>query len=330
MLDGYRQLVAALIHEGEPPVSRYWIDGAAEFYAGTAYERIENAGRGGDKTRNLVRCAIVETLFGQHTIPASERHYFAIVSENVTEATKTLRLVESYLRILHVPFTATADTIELGTMNRGIKVLACRVGAVSGFRCFGWAADEVAKWRDADGANPCREVVASIRAMTVTHPTARGRMYSSPLGVAGYFYESFLEGSDERVMVRGPTPSWGSERQHHRGADALIGTEPEGLGERVRGARRRATRRSSASTPSTAPCLATCPSRTRVSSRRCASTPAAAATSGPTPSPHGGPSPTPLPMTRACSSCRRSGPFRSRTTRTAPSDSWRASPIVAA
>jgi hypothetical protein len=197
------QLAAA----GVPPISDYWRGEADRFYLHpTARLLVECVGRGGDKSRNSTIDAIAEVLAGDFRIPLGERHYFTHISENRDEAAKTLAILESYLRILRVPFARSGDTIELTAMPRGFKVLAARVGAVSGWRCIGWTADEAAKWDD-DGADPSAEVIASIKAMSVTHPGARGRMISSPLAKVGHFYEIWSQG-DTGDQIAGQAPSW--------------------------------------------------------------------------------------------------------------------------
>jgi hypothetical protein len=150
--------------------------------------------------------AIAEVLAGDFHIPPGERHYFTHVSENREEASKTLGVLERYLRILGVGHTRSGDTIELEGLPRGFKVLAARVGAVSGWRCLGWTADEAAKWNN-EGADPTGEIIVSMDAMTVTHPEVRRRLFSSPLGMMGYFYELWSAG-DTADVVTGRAASW--------------------------------------------------------------------------------------------------------------------------
>lgn len=198
-----RGLVAAGVH----PLSAYWRRECECFYSHpTARVLVEMVGRGGDKSRTSVMMAIAEVLAGEFNIPPGEHHYFAHVSENRDEAAKTLAVLARYLEILRVPFERTGDTIELEQLPRGFKVLSCRIGAVSGFRCIGWTADECAKW-NSEGVDPSAEVIASIRAMTITHPEARGRMISSPMATMGTFYETWSLG-DSEDQVTGQASSW--------------------------------------------------------------------------------------------------------------------------
>ena len=207
ILATFRSISGALARAGVPPVSPYWDREAERFYLHpTARRLVECVGRGGDKSRTSTIMAIAEVLAGEFQIPPGERHAFAHISENRDEAAKTLSVLEQYLRILGIAHERTSDTIELTTMPRGFKVLACRVGAVSGWRCIGWTADECAKWSN-DGADPTEEVLTSIGAMTVTHANARGRMISSPLANFGKFHEVWSAGETESTLT-GHAPSW--------------------------------------------------------------------------------------------------------------------------
>ena len=186
----------------------YWRHEIVRFYEHpTAKTLVECVGRGGGKDLVSLKMELAETLAGQFTIPTGERHYAIRVSENVTEAGKTRRILAQFLRLLNVAATPSGDMIDLVDLPRGFLVLACRVGAVSGWRAISWTANEAAKW-DNEGTNPSAEVVASIKAMTVTHPEARGRVFSSPMGKAGYYYELLERGDTADQLVGGPTPSW--------------------------------------------------------------------------------------------------------------------------
>jgi len=198
---------AKLASAGVPPLSDYWRAEAERFYTHpSARVLVECVGRGGDKSRTSAMMAVAEVLAGEFAVPAGERHHFVHVSENREEAAKTLSILEQYLKILGVPCTRAGDTIELDSAPRGFKVLACRIGAVSGPRCIGWTADEAAKWGD-EGVDPTAEVIASIKGMTITHAGARGRIFSSPMGAAGTFYETWAAG-DTDAQITGHAASW--------------------------------------------------------------------------------------------------------------------------
>lgn len=203
----YQKLDRSLARAGVPATSPFWLAEIERFYAApTARLLVECVGRAGAKTMHSVKMAIVETLSGEFNIAPGEVHYFVMASVGISEASKTLDIVASYLRILKVPFDRKADVLELTGRPRGIRVLASKVGAVSGYRCFGWSADEAAKW-PSDGVDPSQEVIASLRAMSVTHPNARGRIFSSPLARSGYFYDQWVTG-DTDYQLAGHAPSW--------------------------------------------------------------------------------------------------------------------------
>jgi hypothetical protein len=207
VLEGLRSIDARLVAAGVHPISPWWWAELERFYAGQAPLLVEMVGRGGDKSRTSTKMAIAETLYGDFTIPKGEVHFFTHVSESVPEAEKTLGILRNYLTALGEPHEPEGKgTITLQRLPRGFKVLACRVGAVSGWRCFGWTADECAKWNN-EGVDPSTEVITSIVAMTITHPHARGRMLSSPLGRLGYFYDEW-QGGDTADRQVGQAPSW--------------------------------------------------------------------------------------------------------------------------
>jgi hypothetical protein len=205
------RLDAKLEKGGIPPLSDWWKEQAARFYAHpSATLWAGRIGRGGSKSTTGVKVALNETIHSGVKVPRGERHYFAIVSENVTEAQNRLGQLAEYLTVLGIPHARVGDAIELTQERTGFRVFACRVGAVSGFRCFGWLADEAAKWRNADSsANPASDIVGSMNAMCATHAAARPRrmVFSSPLATVDYHYE-VVEAGDTDAQIVSYAPSW--------------------------------------------------------------------------------------------------------------------------
>ena len=200
--EGLCELDDTLAEHGVPRMSVRWREESRRFYLHpTARLWVVCAGRGAGKNLQGIKCSLAETLFGSFRVPPGERHYDIEVSETRDEATKTLAIKQQYLRFIGEPFSATTDTIELlNQPDRGFKVLACRVGAVSGWRAFGFTLQEVAKWNN-EGVNPTKEVFASANAMTVTHPTARKRVFSSPMATSGDFFDMFERGNTDYQQV---------------------------------------------------------------------------------------------------------------------------------
>lgn len=202
------RLDAKLAERGHHPLTDWWRGTLANFYNHpTARTLVARVGRGGAKSHTSTKVSLNEVLAGDWVVPPGERHFWAFVSINRDEAAQRLTLLERFLSDLGVPYDRQGDAIALRHLPRGWKVLACQVGSVSGFRCFGASLDELAKWRNADGANPAAEVSASIAAMTVTHPGARRLLISSPLGLLDHHAERFDLG-DTAEQLTALAPSW--------------------------------------------------------------------------------------------------------------------------
>lgn len=207
--DAFDRFEEILVRGGFHPLSPLWREGVRRFLRHrTARRWLARVGRGGAKSTMICRMAVFQVLFGGFQIPPGERHYFIIVSENVAEATGRLRLIETMLRALGVRFNRSGEVIDVEDLPLGFRVVACRVGAVSGFRAIGWAADEAAKWKAEDSfASPAREVIASMGAMTVTHPNAIGLIFSSPMATVDYHFE-LCELGDTDYQVVTIASSW--------------------------------------------------------------------------------------------------------------------------
>lgn len=209
MLAHFRQLDDRLAAAGYPKRSEWWDREFEAFYMSGRTNWIQRVGRGGAKSTYAARFGLIETLFGRFQIGRGERHYFTFVSENVSEALQRLRMLESYLTTLGVQYTRSGETIELQDLPRGFKVLACRVGAVSGWRGIGAACDEEGKWKsDTDSANAAEDVCTSLNAMAIVHPQAKMLHISSPLGMLDYHYQQFEEGTNERQYCSPAAASW--------------------------------------------------------------------------------------------------------------------------
>jgi hypothetical protein len=200
---------AALAAKGHHPLTPWWRDTLGRWYATPgANTLVGRVGRGGAKSHTSVKVSLNETLYGNWSVPPGERHFWAYVSKSKDEAAQRLLLIERFLRDLGIGFDRQGDEIALRDLPRGWRVFAATIGAVSGFRCFGYSADELAKWQaGTDLANPAGEVCASLNAMTITHPGARRVLISSPLGTLDYHHECFARG-DTADQITAVAPSW--------------------------------------------------------------------------------------------------------------------------
>jgi hypothetical protein len=203
------QLDGALVADGHPPLSPWWCDQLSRWYAHpTARTLIARVGRGGIKSHTAVKVALNEVLHGDWNVPPGEVHFWATASATKDEAAQRLRLIEAFLRSLRVDYDRAGDEVVLRDAPLGLRVFACQVGAVSGFRCIGFTADEAAKWRSAEKfANPAPEVIASMSAMCVTNPGARKLIVSSPLAMVDYHFKRFALG-DTAEQLTCQAPSW--------------------------------------------------------------------------------------------------------------------------
>lgn len=194
---------------GHHPLLGWWREQLGTFYASsTALSFVGRVGRGGAKSNTSVKIGCNEILHGNFEVPPGEIHYWAQVSESKPEAAQRLRLYDSFFTALGVEHQTTTEEIIIPSLRRGVRVFACTIGAVSGFRCIGYAADEAAKWENRDhSANPAQEVIVSIEAMTVTHPGARSLIISSPWGIDDYHYELFERGTNEN-QITAQAPTW--------------------------------------------------------------------------------------------------------------------------
>jgi hypothetical protein len=192
----------SLVAAGHHGLTPYWREVLRRWYGHeTATSLVARVGRGGAKSHTAIKIALNEVIYGPDT-PLGETHYWACVSENMGEARQRLNLFESFCKALGVPYERSGDEIVLPALRRGLRVFSCTIGAVSGFRCIGYSCDEVAKWSNADhSANPAPEVVASLDFMTITHPTARDVLISSPLSRLDYHYTRFEQGENEQQLI---------------------------------------------------------------------------------------------------------------------------------
>jgi hypothetical protein len=190
------------------PLTPWWREQLSRWYEHhTAKTLVARVGRGGTKSTTATKVALNETLFGDWLVPPGETHWFVLVSVSKDEAAARLLLLESYLRALGEKFERVGDSIVLESQARGFRVLACQVASVSGPRAYGFACDELAKWRSSDRlSNPASEVVASANAMCVTHPRARRLLISSPVGLTDFHHKRFeLGDTAEQLVAQAPT-----------------------------------------------------------------------------------------------------------------------------
>lgn len=220
------ELDAQLAAAGHHPLTTWWRAELPEFYKSSADTLVAMVGRGGAKSHTSAKLSLNEVLFGGWKVPPGELHFWAFVSASKDEADQRLRLLESFLRTLAVPFKTDGDTIQLAELPLGWRVFAGTIAAASGFRCIGYSVDEAAKLQ-IKGKNPLEEIVTSLNAMTVTHAAQRPKriLISSPQSKLDYFYKRWDAGSNaQQVALHAPT--WIANPSVSREATLLAEPDP--------------------------------------------------------------------------------------------------------
>lgn len=165
-------------------------------------------GRRGGKSSTLCRVAVLEGLFGDHSIPNGDVGVCAFVSLSRDEAGQRLRTIKAILDALGVTYRPIEHGVELEGRPICFKTFVATVAGVSGFTCICAVADEVSKWRDADsGANPATEVLGSFRPTMATQRNAKMFLSSSPLGPDDAHAVAFSEGETAFQCIAA-APTW--------------------------------------------------------------------------------------------------------------------------
>ena len=197
-----------LVREGFPATSPWWLATLERFYESARRQLVLRVGRRGGKSSTLCRIAVVEALYGEHRIPPGDIGVVAIISTTRDEASQRLRTIRAILDALSVKYRPIEGGIELVDRPVCFKVYTASIAGVSGFTCVCTICDEVSKWKDADtGANPAKEVLASLRPTMATQASARIFLSSSPLGHLDAHAEAFDRG-DDSFQVTAFAPTW--------------------------------------------------------------------------------------------------------------------------
>ncbi len=187
-----------LVGAGFPPLSPWWQEQLRGFYRSDRKRLVVRAGRRGGKSSTLARVAVNEVLNGAHKVPPGDVGAFAFVSTKKSEARERLRTCVEILQALGAGFDQAADELRIHGSRRCIRVYAANYRTAVGFTCIGMVADEVSRWRDdATGANPAREVLASMRPAMATMPHSREFVSSSPFSTLDYHYDLYELGTTE-------------------------------------------------------------------------------------------------------------------------------------
>lgn len=185
-----------------PLISPWWRATLVRFYASGRRQLVLRCGRRGGKSSSLCRVAVLEALFGEHEVPPGDVGVVAIISVSRDEANQRLRTIKAILDALGITYKPIENGIELTSKAFAFKIFTASIAGVSGFTCIAAICDEVAKWRDSEsGANPAKEVLASLRPTMATQPRARIFLSSSPMGTTDAHALAFVAGDDSFQVV---------------------------------------------------------------------------------------------------------------------------------
>ena len=194
----FDKLDALLISKGWPRTSDWWRHQVRRYFESGRKQIVLRVGRRGGKSSTLCRIGVIEALYGRHNVQPGDIGIVAIISQHRDEAAQRIRTIKSILDALGETYKPIQNGIRLTSKDVGFKVYTASVAGVSGFTSICILCDEVAKWRDADtGANPAKEVLASVRPTMATMPLAKILLSSSPMGRLDAHATAFDKGDDD-------------------------------------------------------------------------------------------------------------------------------------
>ena len=204
---------------GWPPMSEWWSKRLARVYFGNwiARERLFNpaaqrrsnvwrVGRRGGKSSTICRVAVYECLFGEHDVPPGDTGVYAIISAERPQAKERVATIKQICDVLGVDGKPYAESFEFTKKNRAIRCFTASLTSVVSFTCIGAMCDEEAIWRDSEGANPAKEILASLRPTMATMRNAMMHHVSAPWSTLDEHYRQFEEGTtDYQLTFYAPT-----------------------------------------------------------------------------------------------------------------------------
>lgn len=209
ILQHLEPLERALAARGWVPMTPWWKEAFARFYASSCRQYVLRVGRRGGKSTSISRIVVLEALFGDHKIPKGDVGVVAIVSVKLAEAKDRLNTIKELLDALGAKYTAI-DQFGVRLVDRPVafRVFAAGIGSVSGFTAIAVFCDEVSKWKDEHtGKNPATEVLAAVRPTMAGMQNARMFLSSSPLGNDDAHAKAFEKGENDLQMVI-QAPTW--------------------------------------------------------------------------------------------------------------------------
>ncbi len=191
-----------LVSQGWHRLSDWWQETLARFIRSGRRQLVVRAGRRAGKSSSLVRFAVAWGLLVPHRISIGDIGWVTFLSVSREEASSRMRTVTAALDALGVGYSPAGDgAIIVNNTRIGFRVLAATAAASVGWTSVCIIADEVARWRNADGANPASEVLAALRPSMANQPLARIILSSSPVSTFDAHYAAFELGETDHQVV---------------------------------------------------------------------------------------------------------------------------------
>ncbi len=211
MKDFPKHLIALerkLQSKGFPALSPFWRETLLRFFETGKRQLVLRVGRRGGKSSSLCRVGVILALFGDFKIPPGDVGCVAFISVDRGEANKRLRTIRALLDALGVAYKPVEHGVELVGKPIIFQTFVATVSGVSGFTSIAVICDEVSKWKDRDsGANPAKEVLASVRPTMATQPGAKLFLSSSAFSTDDAHCRAYEEGETVYQCVAG-APTW--------------------------------------------------------------------------------------------------------------------------
>ena len=205
----YDAMDLALVEAGFPATSPWWRERIEKFLRSGKPRWVLRKGRRGGKSSTLSRLLTAWILWGPWTIPPGDTAVVAIISVDRPEADKRLVTIGAILDALGVAHEkkSQAQEIHIPERRAAFAVKACTLTGTIGFTAIAIFCDEQAKWQSKEGgANPAKEVMATIRPTMATQPLAFEIDCSAPWGTDDYHAKLCdLGTTDAQVYDHGAT-----------------------------------------------------------------------------------------------------------------------------
>ena len=197
-----------LVSRHFPPLSPWWKKTLKNFYGQPRQRLVARVGRRGGKSSTLCRVIVAELMYGTHHVTPGDVGVFACISVKKAEARERLHTIKSILMALKVDHVHRGDEIRIRNRPLAARVYAASYRTAVGMTCVGIVCDEVARWRDEDtGANPAKEVLASVRPSLATMVNSHEFLSSSPWSTLDAHYEAYEIGNTAEQLVA-TAPTW--------------------------------------------------------------------------------------------------------------------------